>query len=64
MADGGEHVARVGVDRWLARRTRRPENFSSQVVEAVIPCHVPCDGGFELQRVALVLVDDGLGCDL
>jgi hypothetical protein len=59
MADGREHVALVGVDGWLAWRTRRPTSFSSQVAEAVIPCRIPCDRDLELRRAALVLVDDG-----
>lgn len=59
MANGGEHVACVGVVGWLARRTRRPKSFSSQVAEAVIPCRISRDRGFELRRAALVLVDDG-----
>jgi hypothetical protein len=57
MADGGEHIAFVGVDGWLAWRTRRPKSFSSQVAEAIIPCRISGDRGFELRRAALVLVD-------
>jgi hypothetical protein len=58
VADAGEHVACVGVDRRLAWRTRRPKSFSSQVAEAVISYRIPGDRCFELRRAALFLVDE------
>ena len=59
MADARKHVAHSGVDGWLARRTRRPEGFSSQVSEAVIPTRILVNRDPELRRAGVVLVDGG-----